>query len=183
MAQLRVRAFQKSSWKGVRLWPSDAFEIDTAMSMAEIMAALGSQTEAPEWFRFWGRHRTFQGTFSTAGFRIKRIINHGNAFLPVIQGTISSGPLGTAISIRMGLHPFVAVSMCFWFGGVALGDLAVVAGLSFGKTAWDPMLIIPFGMLLFGWLFLSGCFWPEVNAAKGVLLEILEGRERPKAGS
>jgi hypothetical protein len=183
MGKFRVRAFQRSSWKGVRLWPSVAFEIDTKMSVAEIIAALESQTEAPQWFRFWGNHKVFQGTISSAGFKITRIIHHGNAFLPVIEGTISSGPLGSAISIRMRLNLITRVFMCFWFGCVTCAVLYVLASLSLGKLQWDPSLLISFVMLLFGWFIVSGSFWPEANAAKTFLLETFKGKERPEAGS
>ena len=167
----------------MRVWPSDSFEIDTSMSMEEIIASLDSQTEPAKWFRLWGDHKTFQGIISRDGFKIRRIILYHNSFLPITRGTFGPGPLGTTSTIKMGLHPFTAAFMSFWFGGVGIGILAVLVSLSRAQTEWDPMLLIPFGMLLLGWVLVSGGFWFEANKAKPILLEMFKGRETSKEGA
>jgi hypothetical protein len=153
------------------------------MSVEEVIASLDSQTEPKKWFRLGRAHTMLQGTFSSDGFKITRIIHYRNSFLPIIRGTFGSGPSGTTIAIKMGLHPLVAAFMCFWFGGVGVGILAVLAALSRGQTEWNPMLLIPFGILLFGWALVSGGFWFEANKTKPVLLEMFSGRERHHQGT
>jgi hypothetical protein len=126
------------------------------MSVESIIASLNSQTEPKKWFHLGRGHTAFQGTISSDGFEITRIIHYRNSFLPIIRGSFGPGPFGTTIAIKMGLHPFAAAFMCFWFGGVGVGILSVLAELSLGQTGWDPMLLIPFGMLLFGLVLVSG---------------------------
>jgi len=161
----------------MRVWPSASFEIDTSMSVGDIIASLDSQTEPAErllYFPFgpWAPHRRFRGTISGDDFKIRPTF-YWNNFLPIIRGTFRPGASGTTIAITMGLHPFTTALLCVWFGGVGLGILAVLAGLSRGQT--DPMLLIPFGALLFGWALAFGSFWFEANKTKSILFKMFSG--------
>ncbi len=166
----------------MKLLPYDSFEIDTPMSAKAIIGVLTDTVEPTRWFRLSKDHKTFQGTVEHDGFKITRIIHYRNSFLPVVRGRFAPGPSGFTVTVTMRLHPFVMAFMCLWFGGVGLGVVASLAGLAFGRAEADPMLLIPFGMLLFGWALVSGAFWFEAKKTKPILLDMMKGRIRGEQG-
>ncbi len=161
----------------MKFWPSDQFEIQTTMSAEDIVASLSSEIEPNKLFGMSTDHAPFQGDISRHGFKITRIIHYRNSFLPIISGKFLPGDAGVKVAIRMRLHPFVTAFMCVWFGGVGLGVVAVVGGLLSGPAPASPMLLIPFGMLVFGWALVSGGFWCEAKEQKRMLLEMFKGLE------
>ena len=162
----------------MKLWPSDSYEIQTPIQLEEVVRRLEEQIEPAKWFRISHTHKFFQGEVSREGFKITRIVHYRNSFLPVIRGTFKQGEPGVTVLIRMRLHPFVTAFMYFWFGGVSLGILAVIAGLLSGQTKIQPMMIIPFGMIIIGWALITGGFWFEAKKQKAMLIAMLEASHR-----
>jgi hypothetical protein len=161
----------------MKFLPYDKFEIETTMSPEAFVAALNSQVEPKRLFRMSSNHLPFQGDISRDGFRITRIIHYRNSFLPIVSGKYFPGPSGIVVEIWMGLHPLVIVFMCVWFGGVGFGAFAMLSGLVTGQVQASPILLIPFGMLLFGWALVSGGFWFEAKKQKRMLIEMFKGLE------
>ena len=161
----------------MKLLPYDTFEIQTSLTLEETITALKAEVEPKRWLRWFSRdHALFEGDVSRDGFKIMRIINYRNSFLPVISGTFKQSQNGINVMIRMGLHPFVMAFMCIWFGGVILGLFAVGFGLASSKMSLSFPLLIPPAMLIFGWVLVSGSFWFEARKAKPQLLSILHGQ-------
>ena len=156
----------------MKFWPSDTFEIKTTMSPEEIVAALNSRIEPKKLFRFSSDHAPFQDDISRDGFKITRVVHYRNSFLPIVTGRFLPGNSGIKVVIRLGLHPFVTAFMCVWFGGVGLGVIGTISGLLSGQAPASPMLLIPFGMLVFGWALVSGGFWFEAKKQKSILFEM-----------
>jgi hypothetical protein len=161
----------------VRLWPSDSFDIETTLSPEEIVESLQSNIGPRKLFRLTSKHPTFQGELTNDGFKISRIIHYRNSFLPVVHGTFRAGNSGRIVSIKMRLNLFVAVFMCVWFSGVGLAMLAFTVGFLNGKIQPSPMLLIPFGMLVFGWALVSGGFWFEAKKQKPLLIEMFTRKD------
>jgi ABC-type iron transport system FetAB permease component len=65
---------------------------------------------------------------------------------------------------------FVLVFMAIWFGGVLLGCLAVM--VSWLTQGFSPMLLIPFGMLLFGYGLVTIGFKAESRKSRKFLAEL-----------
>lgn len=161
----------------MKLLPYDKFEIQTSLTLEETVMALKAQVEPRKWLRALSGNKTaFEGEVSRAGFKIMRIIKYRNSFLPIIKGTFNQGQNGTIVKIRMGLHPLVIVFMSVWFGGVIFGLFAIGAGLASNKISLSAPLLIPLGMLFFGWAMVAGGFWFEARKAKPQLLSILHGQ-------
>ncbi|MGB8698139.1 MAG: hypothetical protein WCD18_01875, partial [Thermosynechococcaceae cyanobacterium] len=57
----------------------------------------------------------YRGAISQDGFEISRVIGYRNSALPVIRGRFEPLANGTAIHISMGIHPFVAGFLGFWY--------------------------------------------------------------------
>jgi hypothetical protein len=58
----------------------------------------------------------YEGTVSESGFKITRIINYRNSFLPVLRGRFIAEPPGTVVKITLSLHPAVAVLFVAFLG-------------------------------------------------------------------
>ncbi len=167
----------------MRFLPHDSFDIETSMSPEEIARSLKASVEPRKLFRLSSKHAIFQGELLCNGFKISRIIHYRNSFLPIINGTIRASHSGFIISINMRLHRFVMAFMCFWFGGVSIGMLTAIMGLLSGKTHSSLILLIPFGMLVFGWALVSGGFWFEAKKQKRLLIEMFKKRETGESGA
>jgi hypothetical protein len=155
----------------MNILPYYSFEIKSSLSVEESFAVLNSEVEPNKWFRFSSNHKLFEGTVSREGFKIKRIINYRNSFLPVIYGTFTPGLNGTIVNIKMKMYSGVYVFMCFWFCAVGTGLFAGINQFHSSKVQ-QPDILIPLGMLLFGIVLVSGGFWFEVKQAIPILNRI-----------
>jgi len=161
------------------LLPLEKFCIDTLLTPTEVQEKMDSVVGRKEGFSFTtvfskSSYKYFSGSVVKGQFEIKRVINYRNSFFPVINGNVEAIPDGSIVDIKMGLHPFVAVFMCLWFGGVAIAVISLIIG-SIASGEFLPALLIPCGMLPFGYLLMIGAFTIERNRAKEKLLEVLEG--------
>jgi len=163
----------------MKLFPYCALSLRSELTPDAIAALFGSCIEKQQWMRFSGGDRRFQGSFSSNTFTISRIIGYRNSFIPFIFGKVE--PLGEGSLIRLVMRPHMAVSifMSIWFSGVIFGACAVIFGLISGKTPPHPMLLIPFGMLLFGVALVSGGFWFEASKQMPMLLDLFKATEIP----
>jgi hypothetical protein len=95
--------------------------------------------------------KTYVGNLGTSDFEMSRIITQRNSFLPRIKGNFETNGSGTLITVRMRLSVFVGVFICIWMGLVGFSCLGVLISLISGST-FKPMMLSPFGMLVFGYL-------------------------------
>ena len=158
----------------MKLLPFDTFEFQTSLTLEETITVLKAEVEPKKWFRwFTSKHAFFEGEVSREGFKIMRIINYRNSFLPIIRGTFKQSQNGINVIIRMSLHPFVLAFMCFWFGGVIFGLFTVEDGAIRNNSLVAVPLLI---MLILGWVMVYGGFWFEARKAKPKLLSIFNGQ-------
>ncbi|MEN7550522.1 hypothetical protein AAG747_21560 [Rapidithrix thailandica] len=73
----------------------------------------------------------------------------------------------------MRLHPLVMVFMLIWLGGVGMGCLAVLGSFS-KRHNFDSMSLIPFGMLILGYVIVTGGFKYESIKSKKYFAELFE---------
>ena len=156
----------------MKFLPYDRFELETQMDSKAIIEAMKTKIAPRKLFRFSSDHAPFQGEISSDGFEIIRIIHYRNSFLPVICGKFQPNASGTRIIIKMRLHAFVAFFMCVWFGGVGLGCFVLLNSVFNGQKIMSLAMLIPFGMLIFGWALVSGGFWFEAKKQKPMLVEM-----------
>ncbi|QJB31310.1 hypothetical protein HF324_07995 [Chitinophaga oryzae] len=175
----------------MKFLPIERYTLLTKLSREEIKARLEANVE-PKSTRLqvrigWSKPRTtkpYQGAVSTNGFYISRIINYRNSFLPEIRGEVSHEIVHTAVKIDMQVSWFVRVFMLFWFGAVVAGLVLCVGAIINGSRAgdkFDPFLLVPFPMLIFGYLLVRLSFQYEVNKSKKFLRDLLQGWEEGKA--
>jgi hypothetical protein len=127
-------------------------------------------------------NKPYEGQISGDTFTINRIINYRNSFLPVITGHISTSPGKTQINVKMRLVTFVSIFISLWLGIVGIVCLGtILAGLFQFKqvlqNGFSPIILIPFGMFLFGCLLTTLAFKAESKKSKDFLKRIFEGQE------
>jgi len=169
----------------MKLWPSDRFEIETAMSPEEIASLLNSQIAPRRWRMYGSPEKAFVGAASPTGFAIAGNTQYRNSFNPWIRGTFRPGPSGTTVSIQMGLYPLTMAFMWFWFCGLGLTVLFLVASLFSEQGGANPLsLAIPLALAAAGWALMSCGFWYEATRQRARLLDLFrtEGAEKPAQG-
>lgn len=161
----------------MQLLPYDTFTIHTQEQLLDVFEKLDAQIEAPKAFRwsFSRRHAPYAGTISSSGFKIHRIQNLRNSFLPNIRGRFESSSEGTLIHITLKLHPFVTAFLLFWYSvwysisipvflfGALSGDVDVFTAFQF--------VGLPIVLLLVFWC----AFWSEANRSRRELTQIILG--------
>ena len=158
----------------MKLLPYDSFTIQTKDPLPLILQRLNAEVEAPR-IRFgFSRNRAlYQGSISDSGFKITRIINYRNSFLPVIRGSFAQQSDGTTvINITMGLHPFVIAFLGFcylmWYSGAI--PIVLIAGIPSAMAV--PFIGLPILILVAFWY----GFWFEADRSRRELKEIILGQ-------
>lgn len=164
-----VAAFLRTSMK---ILPYDTFTVVTPDPLPIVLQRLSENIETTKMFRFSRDHAPYQGTLSEQGFQISRIIHYRNSFLPIIRGRFEPQPNGTAIHLKMSLHPIVMGFLGFWYwtwyGAVIPMTLAgVVPGLMAAAVIGLPIAVLVIFLV---------AFWTEANRSRNELTQILHGR-------
>lgn len=158
----------------MRLLPYDCYDVQTPYTVEEIVSLLQSEVEKRKWLRFSSEGcKAFEGEVSWEGFKISRIINYRNSFLPIIEGRFRQEDRGVTLEIQMRPHALVSAFVCVWFLGVIVGMAAVIIGVIAKQVELSPFLLIPFGLFVFGLLLVYGGFWTEAKKSKALLQDVL----------
>lgn len=167
-----------------RLLPFDNFKIVSQLSASEVQLRLAKsvQSKRPSLFTFAPHPNTkpYEGTITGNTFKISRIIDYRNSFLPIIKGEISTYLGKTEISVKMRPIVFVLIFMTFWLtmtGLVCLGILffAIVNLKRASPQNFEPILIMPFAMFAFGYALIMFCYKRESKTSKKFLINLFEG--------
>ena len=151
--------------------PFRKFEFSTPMSTAHATRVLQEIVEPP---RKWGaptstKRGFFEGRVAGTRFKIHRVINYQNSFVPIIEGNFRRDQRGTLVTLNMRLvWPVVPV----WLG--------IMLFLAWSSVSVDSPLAGPFGvrmlllaMTLVIYLVATIPFAIEMRIAMKRLLELL----------
>lgn len=121
----------------------------------------------------------YEGEIKGTSFKVSRIINYGNSFLPVVFGKIISDGNQTRVIIKMRPIKSVLIFMTLWLGLVGLLCLGIlVSGLlqikQLLKTGFSPAYLIPFGMFAFGYSLILLGYRLEAKKTKEFLVKLLK---------
>lgn len=164
--------------------PYEKLTITSANRAEEVLERIAEHTEMDMTFkkRFLGRIKMrsdykYEGTISDKGFEISRIIFYRNSFLPVIIGEVRDQPFGSELDLTLRMNWLVIIFAMIWMGFVILECLGVlVAWIITGK--FDGMLMMPYGMWLFGTVLFLGGFKFESIRSRNHLMELLNAQEK-----
>ena len=170
----------------MKLLPFENYTLLTTLSVDEVRRRISDNIEPNRKFRFAMFRRSstkpYEGQLLDGTFIINRIISYRNSFLPIITGRISNGFSGTEIKIKMRPHIFVLIFMSFWLGIVGLICLALLATAiaqfrQVLKRGFSPIILIPFGMFIFGCGLITIGFKSESKNSKEFLATLFEAHE------
>ena len=165
----------------MKLIPKAKAEIISPLSKSEVENKLRENIQTTRGIglsrSYQKNHKPFRGTMEGNTFRIQRIISGKNSFLPQIAGTVSESANGTKILMELKIHVFVVVFMTLWMGGVTLGLVAGLYGMTTQGT--NPFYILgPIALLAFAFGMAYYGFNSEKEKAITELKRIVEGRTR-----
>jgi len=165
------------------------YVLTTRLSVEDVCKRLADNIEPKRTNRFSisfdNSTKPYEGEIKENRFRISRIINYRNSFLPVIEGEILRSAGKTHIHIRMKLAAIVIVFICLWLWVVGFPCIEILLKellnirqiLQSGLAGFSPMNLIPFGMLIFMYLMVYFGFKTESRKSKKFLAALLEGEE------
>lgn len=155
----------------MKLIPYETFTLQTSDSISRVREKLAASISTSKPLRWARSHRdaSYQGKLYETGFEIRRIIYYRNSFLPTIRGQFEATAQGTAIHIKMGMHPLVTAFLIAW-GSIWYGFLflMVLAGAIQSDVA-IACFTIPLIVLAIFW----GAFWYEVSRSRQDLVNLL----------
>ncbi len=158
----------------MKFLPYENITYRTKLPGYEVIKRLSENIEPREFFFFGFNHdrKTYQGNIEHNGFNISRVtVFRRNSFNPIIKGKLHEDNTGTTIEVKMRLHIFVGLFMIFWFSGVFIG---ILAAITIAASEPIPFILIPFVMLIFGYVLTVGSFKYESIRAKKHLAELFE---------
>jgi hypothetical protein len=113
----------------------------------------------------------FVGIIDGERFRIRRVIDYRNNFLPVISGKIAPDRTGSRVDIVVKLKPAVAVAMILWLGAMSFAAAAAVwQSVQIGEVKGLAALLLP----IFGFVLVAIAFVPEKRKALKLLAETFD---------
>lgn len=159
--------------------PFDTFTITTNLNPEQVSEKLSNAIEPPKRLRsydIWAKQpsKQYEGRISGYNFRINKIINYRNSFLPIIEGTICPDIIGCQIKIQMKLHIAVIIFMLFWFGNLIPISLSFLAAMIADHKVGPILGLAPLGMGLFAYLLCMSSFNIEAKHAKDFLYELFQ---------
>ena len=162
------------------------YVLTTRLPVEEVARRLAENIEPKRSFRFSlfskGSNKPYEGQMLGNTFTISRIINYRNSFLPIITGHISAFSGETQINVKMRPETFVLIFISLWLGIVGLVCLGIILAGFFQiqeilQNGFSPMILIPFGMFLFGCLLTTLPFKVESKKSKEFLERLLDGQQ------
>lgn len=162
--------------------PFENITYQTKLDTKEVINRINKIIEPQKTFRMTGvfgssDHKPYEGSITGNSFNMNRIIGYRNSFLPRITGYIKKDFGKTEINVKMTLPPFILVFMFIWCGGVGLGFLSFLIS-SIRKETFEPTILIPLVMLLFGYGLTTGGFKYESIKSKKYLAELFEAETK-----
>ena len=152
----------------------------TELDSEEILQRLNENIEPKKTFRMTkifgdNNHKPYEGDISGVSFNITRIISYRNSFMPIIKGNIEKDFNVTKINVKMRLHPLVLAFVLIWCGVIGVACLGILIS-SVSKGNFDPIALIPFGMILFGYGLTTASFKYESKKSKKYLAQLFEAK-------
>jgi len=163
----------------MKILPIEKLTFITELSKSKVIKELSSNIRPKQ--NFGLRNTTietgkkFEGHIFGDNFKVTRIINYKNSFLPEINGKIIEKLNGTEIEVELKPTGFVMGFMILWFGGVSFGFIATLIGAIIGEGP-IYVCIFPLFMLLMGFGILKFGFSTETEKSKKDIIEVLQAK-------
>ncbi|HLI80094.1 MAG TPA: hypothetical protein VKV03_08930 [Candidatus Binataceae bacterium] len=154
--------------------PFRKFEFSTPMSTEHAAKVLQENVEPPRKFG-WptsAKRGFFEGKVAGNRFKIHRVINVPNSFLPIVEGRLRRSGLATIVTLTMRM---VWPGMFAWLGIMVFLLWNSLASDSLVAESFDARVAV-IAITAFMYLIASVCFAIEVRLAMRRLLNLLRSR-------
>ncbi|GAB2813205.1 hypothetical protein [Ferruginibacter profundus] len=175
--------------KWTKYLPVENYTLSTKLSVDEVRDLITAHVAAKRGFTlgFYNTKVTepYEGEVKENTFTISRVINYRNSFLPIIKGSISSFIGRTQIDITMRPAVGVLIFMSVWLGAVGIACLCIIVVALMHITeignvftqGFSPVVLIPFGMFIFGYVLIYFGFKLESKKSKEFLQKLFAAEE------
>jgi hypothetical protein len=169
------------------LLPFENYVLSTKLSVDEVLNRISNNIEKKQSFSFstvgHSYTKPYTGQITGTTFTMIRNINYRNSFLPEITGQITTYLGQTQVNIKMRPAIFVLIFISLWLGIVGLVCIgSLLAGFiqirQVLQNGFLPMLLIPFGMFVFGSLLTYFAFKGESKKSQEFLDKLLESVDK-----
>ena len=165
----------------MKLLPYEQYNLYTRLSPEEVRQRLADNTEQGGKKKPLGGKtvKPFRGEITNETFSISPVIDYRNSFLPVLKGTYFRENGMTRIRTRLQLNDVVLAFCIIWLGIVGLcGILLPISELrgALNGKRFDPMVLVPTGMFVFGYLLMIAAFNTESTRSKKLLAKVLDAQ-------
>jgi hypothetical protein len=150
--------------------PFRKYEIVTPMSPEDAASVLQKIVQPARIFKWpsFGEHRYFEGKVAGDRFKIRRFINYGNAWLPVIEGGFRRDGSDTIVTVNVRLMwPLVAFQ-----SGIILFLLWTCASIDAHMSGSFDARMLVLGVTLLIYLFSTVSFAHDVRTTMRRLLKL-----------
>lgn len=152
------------------LLPFENYVLATRLSKEDLLKRIAANIRS---------HKAYSGKITGESFTMTRNIAYRNSFLPIIEGNVTTEFGQTRVAIKMRLNLFVLIFMSIWLGIVGLVSIGLLLAIIVGfrqiiQNGFPPMLLIPFGMFVFGSLLMYFAFKTESSKSKKFLAALIE---------
>lgn len=137
--------------------------MDTQTLLETLTRATDEERMTPFSLSGFRGDRAFLSKTHENGFGLRRRIYYRNSFARYLIAKVAPDSEGTRIDARFRMSLFASAFMILWFGFLALFDLFAIVGVA--QAVFTPgrrisadtymLLLVPNGMLIFGWLLVS----------------------------
>ncbi len=164
----------------IHILPYLEHTIITTKSPQEIHDIMQSVTsEKGEWFS--KPSGEFMGKIGPYDFKIMRIINYRNSFLPVIKGAIKKGEGAYMVALKMQLHPLTYALLVYWFGFTGLLLLIGILSLFISMPTDRTIFLWTGGFIAWGQFISRGGFFSQAKKDIQRLEELLGSYDQDAA--
>lgn len=165
-----------------RLWPYEEMTLETNLPKETVLKRLQDETIPWKAVRLDGNFRheerpQYQGEIGDTDFKVFKLSPTRDSFNPMIEGSVGKQDGMTTVKMKLNVGFYTLVPWCIWMGIVgALCILALGARLSH-KVGNQPVLLVPFGAFLFGYVLAMGSLRYARAKIKESLSALFEARE------
>ncbi|MBV2196997.1 MAG: hypothetical protein KUL78_10910 [Flavobacterium sp.] len=165
-----------------KILPSKSLVYHSFLTKEELLERLRDAIETERLHDLNSRNKMeskpYFGEIQNSLFKIRRVIDYRNSFLPQINGEIIEDENGTKIKVEMKLISFVKFFMIIWFSFCAFFGLILLVLIfdNDSKSSSGFSILIPIFMLIFATFLVSSGFESESEKSIKDLEEILQAK-------
>ncbi len=165
----------------MRMLPFENYCIKTNLGEQDVLEKISNYIDPKNFTGNLGNNasdKPYRGKLEQNNFILQRNINYRNSFQPIISGSVVQGFSGTEIKIRMRMEYTVLVFLFVWLC-IALGSAVILTFIAIRKNEFEQMILIPWGLFIFGYVLCMFGFKLEAEKSKRFLESIFEPARIP----